>query len=82
MLEGVDPKVLASMGLDAKSLSAALDPKNIPKSMAGMDPKAMAAMGMDPKTLASFGLDAKALAGMGFDAKTLQMMGLDPKTGR
>merc|ERR1712130_587170 len=77
------------MGLDAKSLSAAMDPKNIAKSMAmdpkllGMDPKMLA--GLDPKMLAGLdpkmfaGLDPKMMASMGMDPKMLQSMGIDPK---
>merc|ERR1711902_83282 len=61
--------MLASMGLDAKSLSAALDPKNASKAMAMMDPKVLANMGLDPKMLAS--MDPKMLASMGLDPKML-----------
>merc|ERR1711902_206566 len=61
--------MLASMGLDAKSLSAALDPKNASKAMAMMDPKVLASMGLDPKMLAS--MDPKMLASMGLDPKML-----------
>merc|ERR1712223_1941856 len=61
---GMDPKVLASMGLDPKMLSdpnlmaqMGLDPKGAP------DPKMMASMmGMDPKVLASMGIDPKMLS--------------------
>merc|ERR1712079_192672 len=72
-------------GLDPKTLAAALDPKNVAKSMpAGVDPKMMSMMGMDPKMLA--GMDPKMLASMGLDPKMLSdpnlmaQMGLDPKT--
>merc|ERR1712158_225705 len=53
MIKGMDPKVLAQMGLDPKTLAAALDPKNVAKSMpAGVDPKMMSMMmGMDPRCL-------------------------------
>ena len=60
MLEGMDPEMLVSMGLDAKSLSAAMDPKNIAKSMA-MDPKLL---GMDPKILQSMGINPKMMSGL------------------
>merc|ERR1712117_829523 len=72
-----DPKMLASMGLDAKSLSAAMDPKML--ASMGIDPKLMASMGLDGKG----GLDPKLLAGIdpkllgGMDPKMLA--GLDPK---
>merc|ERR1712088_1103764 len=85
MIKGMDPKVLAQMGLDPKTLAAALDPKNVAKSMpAGVDPKMMSMMGMDPKMLA--GMDPKMLASMGLDPKgapdpkmMASMMGMDPK---
>merc|ERR1712079_556790 len=72
-------------GLDPKTLAAALDPKNVAKSMpAGVDPKMMSMMGMDPKMLA--GMDPKMLASMGLDPKgapdpkmMASMMGMDPK---
>merc|ERR1711994_880626 len=79
---GMDPKVLAQMGLDPKTLAAALDPKMM--SMMGMDPKMLA--GMDPKMLASMGLDPKGAPDpkmmasmMGMDPKVLASMGIDPK---
>merc|ERR1712123_369883 len=82
LVAGMDPKMLASMGLDAKSLSAAMDPKNIAKSMA-MDPKMLQSMGMDPKMLASMGIDPKMMASMGLDGKggmdPKMMAGMDPK---
>jgi len=45
--------------LDPKTLAAAMDPKNVAKSMPGVDPKMMSMMGMDPKMLA--GMDPKML---------------------
>merc|ERR1719342_696939 len=77
MIKGMDPKMLAQMGLDPKTLAAALDPKNIAKSMAGMDPKALA--GMDPKMLASMGLDPKLLQGMGAPMDSSKGGPPDPK---
>merc|ERR1719150_1092566 len=71
---GLDPKLLAQMGLDPatlasmdpKVLAAMADPKNLdPKlfgALAGMDPKMLA--GLDPKAA----LDPKLL---GFDPKML-----------
>merc|ERR1719230_1602456 len=73
MLASMDPKMLASMGLDPKMLSAMMDPKAL--ASMGMDPKAMAAM-MDPKAMAAM-MDPKALAGM--DPKALASLGIDPK---
>merc|ERR1719367_507250 len=52
---GIDPKIAAAYGLDAKLL-AGIDPK----LLAGMDPQML--FGMDPKLLA--GMDPKLLAGM------------------
>merc|ERR1719500_2610976 len=83
MIKGMDPKVLAQMGLDPKTLAAAMDPKNVAKSMPAIDPKMMSMMGMDPKMLA--GMDPKMLASMGLDPKgapdpkMMSMMGMDPK---
>merc|ERR1712241_847333 len=91
MLAGMDPKMLASMGLDPKG---APDPKLL--SMMGMDPKVLASMGLDPKMLsdpnlmAQMGLDPKTLAAAmdpknvaksmpGVDPKMMSMMGMDPK---
>merc|ERR1711887_531632 len=83
---GIDPKMMASMGLDAKGgldpkMLAGLDPKMLasldPKMFAGLDPKMMASMGMDPKMLSSMGIDPKLMAGMGMDPKT--MAGVDTK---
>merc|ERR1719205_181731 len=55
----MDPKMLASMGID-------------PKMLAGMDPKMLASMGIDPKQMASMmGMDPKVLASMGIDPKML-----------
>merc|ERR1719356_481748 len=62
-----DPNLMAQMGLDPKTLAAAMDPKNVAKSMPGVDPKMMSMMGMDPKMLA--GMDPKMLASMGLDPK-------------
>merc|ERR1712012_842885 len=72
-----DPNLMAQMGLDPKTLAAAMDPKNVAKSMPGVDPKMMSMMGMDPKMLA--GMDPKMLASMGMDPKVLASMGIDPK---
>merc|ERR1719350_2018892 len=73
MMAGMDPKMLASMGMD-------------PKMMAGMDPKMLASMGMDPKMLQSMGMDPKMMSAMmdpksmaGLDPKMLASMGIDPK---
>jgi hypothetical protein len=89
---GVDPKMLASMGLDGKGamdpkILAGLDPKLLggidPKMLAGMDPKMLAGLdpkmlaGLDPKMMASMGMDPKMMAGM--DPKMLASMGMDPK---
>merc|ERR1712117_801462 len=88
----MDPKMLASMGLDPKG---APDPKMM-ASMMGMDPKVLASMGLDPKMLsdpnlmAQMGLDPKTLAAAmdpknvaksmpGVDPKMMSMMGMDPK---
>merc|ERR1719210_3250976 len=57
-----DPNLMAQMGLDPKTLAAAMDPKNVAKSMPGVDPKMMSMMGMDPKVLASMGIDPKMLS--------------------
>ena len=54
MLEGMDPEMLVSMGLDAKSLSTAMDPK-----LLGMDPKILQSMGINPKMMS--GLDTTIL---------------------
>merc|ERR1719208_561026 len=73
-----DPNLMAQMGLDPKTLAAAMDPKNVAKSMPGVDPKMMSMMGMDPKMLA--GTDPKMMASMmGMDPKVLASMGIDPK---
>merc|ERR1712158_180989 len=64
-----DPNLMAQMGLDPKTLAAAMDPKNVAKSMPAVDPKMMSMMGMDPKMLA--GMDPKVLASMGIDPKML-----------
>merc|ERR1711971_500789 len=78
-----DPNLMAQMGLDPKTLAAAMDPKNVAKSMPAIDPKMMSMMGMDPKMLA--GMDPKMLASMGLDPKgapdpkMMSMMGMDPK---
>jgi hypothetical protein len=91
MLQGMDPKLLQSMGLDAKTLqSLGIDPKLLgldnktltqqQQAAPALDSKMMQAIGMDMKTLQAFGLDARALQSMGIDSKTLQAMGmLDPK---
>merc|ERR1719419_888569 len=88
---GLDAKMLASMGLDAKGapdpkLMASLDPKLLggmdPKLLAGMDPKMLSGMGMDPKMLAGLGMDPKMMTpGMpAMDPKNMMgMMGMDPK---
>merc|ERR1719495_2325700 len=80
----MDPNLMAQMGLDPKTLAAAMDPKNVAKSMPGVDPKMMSMMGMDPKMLA--GMDPKMLASMGLDPKgapdpkmMASKMGMDPK---
>merc|ERR1711902_238233 len=87
----MDPKMLASMGLDPKGAPdpkllsmMGMDPKNVAKSMPGVDPKMMSMMGMDPKMLA--GLDPKGAPDpkmmasmMGMDPKVLASMGIDPK---
>merc|ERR1712158_172130 len=57
-----DPNLMAQMGLDPKTLAAAMDPKNVAKSMPAIDPKMMSMMGMDPKVLASMGIDPKMLS--------------------
>merc|ERR1719282_1210707 len=66
MLGGLDPKILADMGIDPRMLdpkaqaaaAAAFDPK-----MFGLDPKTMASLAsMDPKELAK--LDPKMLASL------------------
>merc|ERR1719295_440475 len=67
-----DPKLLASMGMDPKMMSAMMDPKMM---SAMMDPKTLAAT--DPKLLASMGLDPKMLAAMS-DPKMMAAMS-DPK---
>ena len=46
--------MLVTMGLDAKSLSAAMDPK-----LLGMDPKLLQSMGINPKMMS--GLDPTML---------------------
>merc|ERR1719458_311933 len=56
---GMDPKMLASMGLDPKG---APDPKMM--SMMGMDPKVLASMGIDPKMLSDPNLMAMYSMGM------------------
>merc|ERR1712227_972579 len=68
----MDPKAMAAMGMDLKTMAAVMDPKMM---SAMMDPKALA--GMDPKALASLGIDPKMLAGM--DPKMLASLGMDPK---
>merc|ERR1719285_235620 len=55
----MDPKILASMGLDPKG---APDPKMM--SMMGMDPKVLASMGLDPKMLSDPNLMAMYAMGM------------------
>merc|ERR1712025_297208 len=71
-MAAMDPKALAAMGMDPKTMAAMMDPKMM---SAMMDPKALA--GMDPKALASLGIDPKMLAGM--DPKMLASLGMDPK---
>merc|ERR1719382_1599943 len=51
MMAGLDPKMLASMGMD-------------PKMLASMDPKMLASMGMDPKMLSDPNLMAMYAMGM------------------
>merc|ERR1711970_877909 len=81
---GIDPKMMASMGLDSKGgldpkMLAGMDPKMLagldPKMLAGLDPKMFA--GLDPKMMASMGIDPKMMAGL--DPKMLASMGMDPK---
>ncbi|XP_037085686.1 LOW QUALITY PROTEIN: chromodomain-helicase-DNA-binding protein 7-like [Pollicipes pollicipes] len=95
LLQGLDYKQLAQLGLDSKALAAmsprnnpflmGMDPKLLagydPKMMQGMDPKSNPLLaGLDPKLLQ--GLDSKALAAL--DPKNnpylAGMSGLDPKS--
>merc|ERR1711994_570266 len=70
MMAGMDPKILAGMGMDPKILqSMGIDPKMMsgmmdPKMMAGLDPKMLASMGMDPKMLSDPNLMAMYAMGM------------------
>merc|ERR1739848_866328 len=72
MLEGMDPKMLASLGMpgmDPKSMAAASA-----QAAAAFDPKLLASAGLDPKM---FGLDPKTMASLAsMDPKELAK--LDP----
>merc|ERR1719433_818353 len=65
----MDPKMLASMGMDPKMMAAMMDPKMMaammdPKTMASMDPKMLASMGLDPKMLSDPNLMAMYSMGL------------------
>merc|ERR1712130_1043396 len=47
-----DPNLMAQMGLDPKSLAAAMDPKNVAKSMPAIDPKMLS----DPNLMAMYSM--------------------------
>merc|ERR1712141_285997 len=88
MYPGLDPKLLASAGMDPKLL-AGMDPKLLagmePKLLAGLDAKTLAAYGIDPKFVQEANKSSEKSSSSASAAKPPsmlldpKMLGLDPK---